>query len=293
MRQAQKHFARVVELARDKGAIGSILRRREGWVLQEADRWAEQDFESQKKHNDPNRLPFPDPWRHLSMMPVFSDYEKAVFRAAQSQLVALRHLGRMRLGIATLNTDWQQEAMRARVTRDTERANDAAERVANGLWQFGPVIETIRNYANDRPDLRDNARLWQKRRRAQLVHHGQWDDTETPKQWPPYGKFQAQHRLETLLVEWWVRQGVNGAPGFMFWRNEAMTKFLQTFFSLPATALPPAETKKVRQRLGLVPVSKDNHFVWNMSVEISNGTRTVKGAQRNGAFAFEGDIPSH
>jgi hypothetical protein len=287
MRQAQKHFARVVELVRDKGAIGSILRRREGWVLQEADRWAEQDFESQKKHNDPNRLPFPDPWRHLSTMPVFSDYEKAVFRAAQSQLVALRHLGRMRLGIATLNTDWHQEA----IAGDKDRANHAANKVANGLWRFGPIIETLKKSAKDRPGLLDNARVWQERRRRQLVHRGEWDDTETPKQWPPYGIFQAEHRLETLLVEWWVRQGVNGVHGFMFWRNEAMAEFLLKFLRLPATALPPAETKKVRQRLGLVPVSKDNHFVW--SVEISSGTRTVKGVQRNGAFAFEGDIPSY
>jgi hypothetical protein len=291
MNRAHRYFANIVELARDRGLIGNILRDYPEWIWRATDKSAEQDAEYQTKHGDQKRLPLPDPWRFLLGMRDVPDSHKAVFLAAQSQLVALRHLGRMRMGIATLETDWQQEAIQARNAGDGARSNHAANKVANGLWQFEPVVETVKNKAEDRPELLIDALAWQKRRRAQLVHRGEWGGSQT-KRWPSYSGFRDQNKLPVLLVEWWVRQGANGAPGFMFWRNEAITHLLQLRLRLPPTALPPAEIKKIRQRLGLIPVSKDNHFVWSIRDKVSAaGNRTIEGVQRNGAFAFSGEIP--
>ena len=293
MKQAQRFFASIIELAHDRGLIGDVLRKCPEWIWRAADKSAEQDADYLVRHNDPDRLPLPDPWRFLLGLRDVSEWDQFVFRAAQSQLVAFRHLGRMRMGIASLDTDWQQEAIHPRTTGNAVQANHASNKVANGLWQFEKVLEALHDHTKDRPKLLDNARRWQEQRRRQLVHHGEWDDSQTTKRWPSYSEFRDQNKVPVLLCEWWVRQGVNGTPGFMFWRNEATTDFLQLWSGLPPTALPPADIMKIRQRLGLVPVSKDNHFVWNIRVNSNaDGTRTIEGIQRNGAFAFSGDIPT-
>jgi hypothetical protein len=287
--QAQRHFANIIELARDRGLIGDILRKHvDDWIWRAADKSAEQDTDYQRKHDDPNRLPLPNPWHFLLGLRDVPESVRAVFRAAQSQLVAIRHLGRMRMGIAKLATDWRREQIRALATGDTLRANHAAKNIANGLWQFEPVVNMLQSDMKESLELLNSARVWRKRRRAQLVHRGEWEGSRT-KQWPSYSGFRDQNKLPTLLVEWWVRQGVNGAPGLMFWRNEAMAQFFQLGFRQTQSHLPPAEVKKVRQRLGLIPVSKDDHFVWSIRIdEDAEGSRTITGLQRNGDLAFSG-----
>src|SRR5262245_15566613 len=106
-------FPPVVELARDKGCIGKALSTLPIWMLRAADRWAEGDSEAKMKNRDPARLPFPDPWRFLLDCPTIPEPVRKVCRGAQSQLFALRHLSRLAMGVATLNTDWQREAVKA------------------------------------------------------------------------------------------------------------------------------------------------------------------------------------
>jgi len=66
--------------------IGQELRRCENWFLEAADKDAEWRAGYQEKHQDPNRLPFPDPWQFLLDAPAVPPNLKKVFRAAQSQL---------------------------------------------------------------------------------------------------------------------------------------------------------------------------------------------------------------
>src|SRR5437867_1832016 len=108
--QAQRYFSSVVELAGDKGLIGQTLRPYQE-LLRAADKWAEQNVYSAEKHKDLNRLPLPDPWQFILDAPAVSTKSKEVFRAAQSQLGAVRHLIHIAEGIATLNTDWYQESV--------------------------------------------------------------------------------------------------------------------------------------------------------------------------------------
>ena len=293
MNQAHRYFANTVELAHDRGLIGAVLRKYPEWIWRAADKSAEQDADYRKRHNDATRLPLPDPWRFLLDMRDVPAEDKAIFCAAQSQLLALRHLNRIRMGIATLNSDWQQEAIRAGIEGDTIRSNHAAKNVANGLCQFEAVLETLHDHAIDIPDLLDDAHKWQDRRRRQLVHRGESDGGNKINHWPKYSEFRDQNKLPALLVEWWVRQGVNGAPGFMFWRNQAAAEFLQLLFAQPQAHLPPAEIKKVRQRLGLIPASKNNHLVWNIAIKRSaDGKQILEGLQRDGTVVFKGIIPT-
>jgi len=297
MNQVQQYFSCLVELSRDTGLIGQVLRKYQD-LLPAADKWAEQSADYKKKKEDLNRLPVPDPWQFLIDAPSVPEQDKAIFRAAQSQLVALRHLGRMRMGIATLETDWHQEALQARSKGQFVRANHAANKVANGLWEIGKVSESLLDHAKTRPGLLASARSWQKRRRAQQVHSGNWDDSQPLKCWPPYETFREQNKLQILLAEWWVRQGVNGAPGFMFWRNEALTKYLYLCSGgKPSSFIENREkrcnhVKDKRQLLKLVPVGNATHFVWDISIKVNeNGDFYLVGFQRNGEKAFSGTIP--
>ena len=79
---------------------------------------------------------------------------------------------------------------------------------------------------NDPELLKQMECLWNKRQ-AQLVHRGKGNEVRQPKQWPSWREFRKQNALVVVLVEWWVRCGTNGVPGLMFWRNEALTKFLK------------------------------------------------------------------
>src|SRR5206468_959149 len=130
-----------VELAADKGWIGGALRTLPDWMRREADRVAEQNAEYQQEHQDPDRLPLPNPWPFFLSSPVVPQQIKKVCQAAESQLVALRHLGHMRMGIATLNTDWHGEAAKAKAAGDKGRYDHAVAKLASTLPLYAPVQE--------------------------------------------------------------------------------------------------------------------------------------------------------
>lgn len=284
--QAQQYFASLVELAEDKGLIGQVLRPYQEF-LRAADKWAEQNAESAKKHNDPNRLPLPDPWQFLIDAPVVSSESENVFRAAQSQLGALRHLIHIAQGIATLNKDWYGELIRARTLGDKVGYDHAVGKIADGHIIHAQVQEDVRKQ-NDPELVRQMDRLWQ-RRRAQLVHRGQGKQVNQPKRWPSWEEFRKQNGLPVVLVEWWVRCGRGGVPGLMFWRNEALTKFLK--LHLDQVNLSATSIKKVRQQLGLLGVGDKDHFVWDVSVKANSaGSLEIRGCGRDGKLSFSGVI---
>jgi hypothetical protein len=79
-------------------------------------------------------------------------------------------------------------------------------------------------------------------------------------------------------------------PGFMFWRNEALTKFLKVH--LDQSNFNSQSVKKTRQQLGLIPVGDKKHFVWDCSIKYNNGDRKIEGYDKNGNRSFWGEIPS-
>ena len=75
----------------------------------------------------------------------------------------------------------------------------------------------------------------------------------------------------------------------MFWRNEALTKFLK--LHLDQSNLDPQGVKKVRQQLGSRPVGNKEHFVWDVSIKLNGqGIREIIGYWRNGKQSFSGLI---
>jgi hypothetical protein len=289
MSRASQFFSSLVELAADAGLIGQILRRYPTEILRAADKWAAQNSDCAESHRDPNRLPSPNPWQFLLNAPVVPKQDKSVFRAAQSQLPALRHLIHMAAGIATLNTDWYQKSIEARARGDDAEFNRAISKVADGHVIHARVQEHVRKQ-NDPELLMQMERHW-KKRQAQLVHRGKGNEVRQPKQWPSWSEFRKQNALVAVLVEWWVRCGTNGAPGLMFWRNEALTKFLK--LHLDQSNLDSRAVKKIRQQLGLVPVGDKEHFVWDVTVKTKgDGTREIIGFRRNGQQSFRGLIHS-
>jgi hypothetical protein len=281
----KEYFAPLVELANDNGLIGQILRRYQE-LLPAADKWAAQDAEHQKKHNDPNRLPLPDPWQFLLDAPAVFKIDKTVFRAAQSQLRALRHLIHIVEGIATLNKDWYQESVEARACGNKRRYEHAIRKISDAHI-LNERVQADARKCND-PKLLKQMEWLLKNRRAQLVHRGERNKIEQLKKWPSWNEFSESHRLPAALVELWVRCGINSVPGLMFWRNEALTKFLKVH--LDQSNLNPQSVKKTRQQLGLVPVGDKKHFVWDCSIRGNNRDRKIEGYYQNGNRSFWGDI---
>jgi len=285
MSQAQRYFCSLVELRKDKGLIGHVLRRYPEEILRAADKWAQQNADYAEKHQDPKRLPAPDPWQFLLEAPVVPVIDKSVFRAAQSQIGALRHLIHIAEGIATLNCDWHQESIKAHAKGDKAVYDHAIRKVADAHVIHARVQEDVRK-ENDAELLKQMEWLWNKRR-AQLVHRGKGEEVRRLKQWPSWSEFSQQNKLPVALVDWWIRCGADGAPGLMFWRNEALTKFLMVH--LNQSNLDSRAVKKIRQQLGLIPVGDKKHFVWEVSFEPnSTGNLQIKGFWRSGKESFCG-----
>lgn len=281
-----KYFApSLVELAEDSGLIGQVLRRYQDF-LSAADKWAEQNADYQEKHQDPNRLPVPDPWQFLLDARVVSKIDKAVFRAAQSQLRALRHLIHIAEGIATLNKDWYQESVKTKASGNKRKYEHAIRKISDAHILNERVQADVRRW-ND-PELLKQMNFLLKNRRAQLVRHSKGNKIEQLKKWPTWNEFGKHNRLPVALGEMWVRCGVNSVPGLMFWRNEALTKFLK--IHLDQSNLDSQTVKKVRQRLGLIPVGDKDHFVWDCCIQCGNGERKIEGYRKNGECSFWGEI---
>lgn len=289
----RRYFPALVELAKDKGWIGQTLSSLPGWMLRAADKWAEQDFDYEQAHQNPNRLPLPDPWRTLLKAPAVPEQVQKVSRAAQSQLFGLRQLCRRATGVASSETDWQQESLRAKANGDQARAKRAANRVANALWKLQPAQPMVQEFIGSSPDRLEHVKAWQKRRRAQLIHRGEKQGADKIEPLPGWTEIQREFPLEAMLVIGWVRWSADdGPPGFMFWRNAALTKFMLAVRrrrKIDFSELGRYFIKNIRQNLELVPVEDAANLVWDVSVtpRQGGGGWHVKGWQRNGTVAFD------
>lgn len=186
----------VVELAQDKGWIGQALRQIPGELLREADRRAEQDACSQRQRNDPNRLPFSNPWQSLlDITPDASPLLKKLCLSARSQIVAFRHISHLAMGIATSNTDWQQACLAARAAGDKHRSDHAARKTANALSRFSASEDFRGEWVQGDPARQENAASYQEQRRAQLVHRQQRREADTFKPLPRWRDIQTQFPL--------------------------------------------------------------------------------------------------
>jgi hypothetical protein len=279
---SQRILPCLAELARDRGWVGQALSTLPGWLLRAADKWAEQQTDYEQKREVGNRLPFPDPWRYLLDAPAVPDQIKKVCRACQSQLWACRHIGRMRMGFATLSNDQHEKAMKAKARGDQKGYARAIAKFANQTVIYGPVQQDVKASANN-PEVLRQMKVFLKNRQAQLVHRGQGKDADQPRPWPAWDEFASRNKLPVALVSCWVsfpeipiplrkpagdKLGLilqPGMHGLMFFRNEALTEFLK--FILGQANLTAHTVKKVRQRLRLIPVGDTEHLIWNVSIK--------------------------
>ena len=295
------------DLIGDKGWIGEALGALPDWMLRAAARDAEQNAEYQKKHHGPNRLPCPDPWQFLLDAPGVSPQVKKVCRAAQSQLSGFRCLCRMATGVATLNTDWQQQAVKARRAGDMARSDHAARKLASALSHFTLASTMAQEWSHGDAARQQNVAAWQRRWHKQLVHRGQWSDAEGSRLLPRWSEIQRAFPSETLLVFGWVRFCPGGPPGFMFWSKVALAQYTEYARRKPAAMSTPESrlhcvrdinlmrnveascsgVKKLCQRLGLLPVNDPARCVWRLAIEPGpGGGFSLTGTRRNGAELF-------
>jgi hypothetical protein len=190
----------------------------------------------------------------------------------------------MLMGFATLNDDPHERAIKAKLMGDEAGYARGMARFVSLSVLYAPVQADVRAHASNAEVIRQ-MELYLKERWKQLIHRGQGSSARRPPPWPTWREFASAHKLAYVLVSWWVcvpptavlkAPGVGkgclvlqpGTPGLMFFRNEALTKFLQ--FALGQENLTPAEVKKVRQRLKLIPVGDRRHLVWDVSVKRRN-----------------------
>lgn len=275
----------LTDLSRGKGVISRELSGLPPWMLTEADRWAAETADYQKKHLDPKRLPFPDPWQFLLDAPVVSADAKRVFQAARSQLYGYRQLARKATGVATYNTDWHMEAADAKAAGDEERFAYCLRRVSDALLKYEQVRADMEKVARCDPEFRKQMEAAYKERRRRLAHHNRVDEIDQAKPLPGAGNIRTEQQLAAMLVEWWVRCG-ECLPGLMCFGSKALWVFLSAL-STKARYSTLDSIKRLRQRLDLTPVSEENPFVWSVSIRpLNGGDWHILGQQRDGKEAF-------
>ena len=130
-----------------------------------------------------------------------------------------------------------------------------------------------------------------KKRRAQLVRKGLRLETENPSPSHAANEF----KVEFYLVQNWITFPDCGIPGLMFWRNEAITRWLIARFKGAANVNYANDgldfIKKTRQRLGLIPASEKNPRIWDVKVEPGkDGKWTITLLQRDGKRILHGFV---
>ncbi len=285
----------VVEVARGESPIGAFLRQLPDsqWLLPAADRWAAQEADYQEKHNIPNRLPLPDPWQYLLDAPVVSPGAKAVCRSAQSWIWGLRRLCRLATGVATLKTDWLEDAEKAKANGNLQQSYRAMTKIADKLSP-SPVFQkdTQEHAAESR--IVQQMQWYVQQRRAKIVHRPYAQRAKADSFNPKFRltEIERDFPLEFLLVESWMCFPNGGWPGLMWWGNKAVTKWVLTRLHRNPNQFyndGRGYIKKIRQRLGLLPVSDKSPWVWDVTVKsLTDGGFEITGWGRNGNQVFNG-----
>lgn len=265
----------LIGLSQSKSEIGRVLRQLPIWLLKEADRREQQDWEAhdrRQQHAD-FLLPWPDPWQFLiDTKPEAVPREiKIVCKAAQSQLHAMKRLARIGLGIATLNNDWQEVAEKAQVAEDKHRLAYALQKQSNALAFFEPTEGIVKGYD---AELLPEFERQRKDRRALLLRWNQKDEAKVRKI-PQVADEKNLRRVEYWLTEYWV--WFDPCPGLMFWSDDALCRGL-SIFERVQTSLDGL--RKVRQRLGLIHAFHKNPLVTNLESAGSRVTGFTRSRQK-------------
>jgi hypothetical protein len=92
--------------------------------------------------------------------------------------------------------------------------------------------------------------------------------------------------LAAMLVDWWVRCGNCPLPGLMFFGSKALWVLLSSL-SVVGRDSKLDGVKKLRQQLGLIPVSEVTPFVWSVMLKRKGEMEwDISGEQRDGKQAF-------
>ena len=184
-----------------------------------------------------------------------------MFRAAQSQLVALRHLCGMAKGTANLNTDWDREVCKAAAQGDSAAFDRALSKWADGLL-FSGFLDP------DASGLSEPFVSLLKARKKRLVHRGLWADRANCPPPPELDQIR-RFKLEDYLVENWICFDGCEVPGLMFWNNSSISKWVGVWCHLRhenRANLGRDYVQKIRQRLGLRPVNEKSPLVREVEV---------------------------
>ena len=226
------------------------------------------------------RLPCPDPWQFLIDAPVVHEEEKQILRAAQSQIFAVRKLTHMAMGMSTLKTDWHEEAAKARAKNDRRRYKHAVGKMADALILFKEVQDDVREQGD--PELLNQMEQSWNKRRARLVHRGCKAEAKV-RALPRWNAVREKLRLPAILTDCWVRSKL--CPGFLFWRNEALTELLKNL--LENQSLTPDVVKQTRRRLGLIPFGHGTICIWRVTIKRrKDGKLDITGYFRDHQRAF-------
>src|SRR5437867_889882 len=222
------------ELKADPGLPGKILSNVPEWMLREGE------------HRE-------DCWEFLlgvGRLPV-GCYD--LFRAAVSLDRAVGKLGRMSIGIATLNCDMLPEIPRLQARGEKQKAERLAKKVHGrllrvGLWPDQPRTGT-------KEAQQQELLAWKREeQRKRLKRYGR--EGLKPESLPTAEESQNDYLVENVMVWTWLRWGVFGEPGLCFYADEAMSDLLHILYQKGNCTPYDLDTRqpyyrKVRQRLGL------------------------------------------
>lgn len=288
--------ASVASLAHHNSPIGRALSLLPDWMLREADRSAQWQYDYQAEHKKPflsDYLPLPDPYSYLLSAPAVSPKLKRVLRAAQSWLFGLRHLLRMAEGFATLTSDLYQAVADARAREDSHREARALTKLQR-KFILSPLVRAEVRAQHD-PKLSAEVAVLLKRRQAQISHraHSQRDKGQPLDPILLAGALEKRFPIESYLVEAWPCFPNGPWPGLMYWHNDAITKYLAAlglFNVRRYRELGREHIKKVRQRLGLLPANDRWPLVWDVTItRVSLTDFSVTCHARNRDKLFKGE----
>jgi hypothetical protein len=219
-----------LELKAAPGLLAKILERVEDCLLREAERWS-------------------DPWQFLlgvKGLPV-GCYD--LFRAGASVSCALVRMTQMSYGGATLNRSLLDEIRKAQEREFHIQAERLARQLLIRQWQFGLWPKGLRSgLSQDEQVLIEKALAVEEKKL--MKRHGR-AGLET-RSLPGSLEFQESRKVESIMIEGWLRWGELGEIGLCFFSDEAMADLIELLLtSGRSRGQRRAHYEKIRQRLGL------------------------------------------
>jgi hypothetical protein len=242
-------FPSVLQLASDPGPFGFFLRRIELEILRDADRW-------------------PEPWKHLMSVRCLPKEFQPLFRAAHSQRTAITRLGRIAIKMDSL------ENQRSAKIHPGNREEQA---VLKSMWKYEGLALLLNSAKKHSPELEAQvqeriAAIRDKERRRSGLRKA------VPSNKPAaFGRETIGAKLAWEMTTGWLHSP-DGCPGYCFFSNAALQKFISILLRSSNPDFPDARTiRTICSHLGL---QKGPLLVSNVKVSEGRVILLDKRAQR-------------